>query len=215
MVEAAEEAATPNKDDDFFSSWDKPAIKRPTPPPSRTATPPVIGRTASPLTPGAGNGIDRSKSPLSSAASTPAAAPTPTASRITKSSELRAAGPRKSGVLGARKGKLNAVKGGAIDFDAVEKKAKEEAERIAKLGYDPDAEADKKKDASAVKKAATPAASDAKSAPRSSGDVERLGLGMARLGFGQTAAAAPAKAAPKRMGFGAMGAAPAVGACFP
>ncbi|KAJ4139130.1 ADP-ribosylation factor GTPase activating protein, ER-Golgi transport [Fusarium oxysporum] len=34
-------AATPagEPDDDFFSSWDKPAIKRPTPPVSRTGTP--------------------------------------------------------------------------------------------------------------------------------------------------------------------------------
>ena len=30
-------------DDDFFSSWSKPMIQKPTPPPSRTATPPVIG----------------------------------------------------------------------------------------------------------------------------------------------------------------------------
>ena len=44
-------------DDDFFSSWDKPAIKRPSNPPSRTGTP--AQRTGSPFlnAPGAnGNG---------------------------------------------------------------------------------------------------------------------------------------------------------------
>jgi ADP-ribosylation factor GTPase-activating protein 2/3 len=44
--------------------------------------------------------------------------------------------------LGAKKTKLGAKKvtGDVIDFDAAERKAKEEAERIAKLGYDPEAE---------------------------------------------------------------------------
>src|SRR6266536_1160803 len=51
-------------EDDFFSSWDKPSIKRPTPPISRTATPPVAGRTPSPFlnagnSNGNGNGIAR------------------------------------------------------------------------------------------------------------------------------------------------------------
>jgi ADP-ribosylation factor GTPase-activating protein 2/3 len=212
VVEGGEEAvATPDKEDDFFSSWDKPAIKRPTPPPSRTATPPVVGRNPSPLTPGAvaaGNGIDRSKSPLGGAAATPAA------SRITTSSALRskpgATGARKSGVLGAKKGaKLGAKKIGAgetIDFDEAEKKAKEEAERIAKLGYDPEAEdvAEKKTE---VKVAPVPAAEPARGHARNSSDVERLGLQMNRLGFGQVAGAKVAAPAKKMGGFGSTSAA--------
>lgn len=204
MVEAAEDlTTTPNKDEDFFSSWDKPAIKRPTPPPSRTATPSIIGRTPSPLNSPAASAISRSKSPLS-ATSTPA-------SRTTTSSALRTkagtTGARKSGVLGAKKGaKLGAKKigaGEAIDFDEAEKKAKEEAERISKLGYDPDAETDKKKETVKIV-APTPSATATRGHQRNSSDVERLGLQMNRLGFGQVAVSQPAKAAPKRMGFGSV-----------
>jgi ADP-ribosylation factor GTPase-activating protein 2/3 len=218
VVEGVEEAAaTPEKDDDFFSSWDKPAIKRPTPPPSRTATPPVVGRTPSPLTPGvanSGNGIARSKSPLGAAAA-------PAAPRTTTSSALRtkasSTGARKSGVLGAKKGaKLGAKKiGGSevIDFDEAEKKAKEEAERIAKLGYDPDADNDTGKTDKGKIAAPTPASptsAAAKGHARNSSDVERLGLQMNRLGFGQVAGAAAAKAPAKKMGgFGSTGAAAA------
>ncbi|KAI5845359.1 hypothetical protein BZA05DRAFT_148515 [Tricharina praecox] len=215
VVDGGEEvAATPDKDEDFFSSWDKPAIKRPTPPPSRTATPPVIGRTASPLNPqaagngAAGNGIARSKSPLTGTATPPAAPRTTTSSALrTKSGTT---GPRKSGVLGAKKGKLGAKKlaGEIIDFDEAEKRAKEEADRIAKLGYDPDAEEDQKDKGKVVASTPTPA-SAAKGHQRNSSDTERLGLQMNRLGFGQVGggAGAAAKAAPKKMGgFGSVGA---------
>jgi ADP-ribosylation factor GTPase-activating protein 2/3 len=135
-------------EDDFFSSWDKPSIKRPTPPASRTATPPVVGRTPSPFLNAGnsnGNGIARSSSPLVNVEGAGSAAPAH--SRITSSAALRkgtttGAGPRKANVLGAKKTKLGAKKvtGDVIDFDAAERKAKEEAERIAKLGYDPEAE---------------------------------------------------------------------------
>ncbi|KAF8544029.1 hypothetical protein BDD12DRAFT_817619 [Trichophaea hybrida] len=206
VVETAEgeAAATPEKDDDFFSSWDKPSIKRPTPPPSRTATPPVIGRTPSPLTPGAANGAAGN------------------VSRTTTSSALRtktgAPGARKSGVLGAKKGaKLGAKKlggGEVIDFDEAEKKAKEEAERIAKLGYDPDAESETNKKDTGKSKIVAPTPTSQNSTQghqRNSSDVERLGLSMNRLGFGQVAGSQPAKAAPKKMGgFGSVGASASV-----
>src|SRR3954468_15132524 len=93
-------------DDDFFSSWDKPSIKRPTPPISRTATPPVVGGTPSPFlnagnANGNGNGIARTSSPLVNVEGSSA----PSASRITSSAALRktattGAGPRKANVLG-------------------------------------------------------------------------------------------------------------------
>lgn len=216
MVDGGEEAtATPKEDDDFFSSWDKPAIKRPTPPPSRTATPPVVGRSSSPLNPASnGNGIARSKSPLNpgSGASTPAEEK-PAAPRTTTSSALRnktgSATSARKGVLGAKKTqKLGAKKVGAaevIDFDAAEKKAKEEAERIAKLGYDPDAEEEKPKATEIGKGKAAVQTPSSPQHSRKSSDAERLGLQMNRLGFGMTAGTAP-KAAPKKMGgFGSVG----------
>jgi ADP-ribosylation factor GTPase-activating protein 2/3 len=103
---------------------------------------------------------------------------------------------------------LGAKKAGApIDFEAAEKKAREEEERIKQLGYD----AEREREEAAAKAAAAAAA--AKTAPvsapsggaikstagdkTSSADVERLGMGFGRLGFGQVAsgpsAPAPAK----------------------
>jgi len=212
-------------DDDFFSSWDKPAVKRPTPPISRTATPPVVGRTPSPFlnagTGGAnGNGIARTSSPLAGGDNKPAA------SRITSSAALRkagtAAGPRKANVLGAKKTKLGAKKvtGDVIDFDAAERKAKEEAERIEKLGYDPDAEdVETKKTGSSNKELPkiaaptpiSPAAArgsfgSAQGRERTNSELERLGMGMGRLGFGQVGGGKPAATAQKKMGgFGSVG----------
>ncbi|EPE02333.1 arf gtpase-activating protein [Ophiostoma piceae UAMH 11346] len=216
--------------DDFFSSWDKPAIKKPTPPVSRTATPPVVGRTPSPfLNAGANANKDRSPSPLAGAAGE---APKPAASRITHSSALKktTTGPRKSNVLGAKKigtTKLGIKKvtADAIDFDEAEKKAKEEAERIEKLGYDPEAEeaAAKKSTSSAAASAKTtdiksptpvsPASGGYGSAShtreKSASEMERLGMGMGRLGFGQVggrAGAASSSANKKNAGgFGSVG----------
>lgn len=210
-------------DDDFFSSWDKPAIKKPTPPISRTATPPVIGRTSSPFPNNNGaNGKDiaRTASPLAKTE-----APAPTASRITSSAALRktsgAPGPRKANVLGAKKvPKLGAKKltADVIDFDEAEKKAKEEAERIAKLGYDPDEEADAKKAAATKAEGSggaivspTPVSParggyGSHSREKSASEIERLGMGVARLGFGQVGGS-KAAAAPKKNsgGFGSVG----------
>ncbi|KJZ79832.1 hypothetical protein HIM_00546 [Hirsutella minnesotensis 3608] len=212
-------------DDDFFSSWDKPAIKRPTPPISRTATPPVVGRTPSPLVSG-GNGISRTSSPFAKPDGTGEAKPS--ASRITTSAALRkttssaAGGPRKASILGAKKTtKLGAKKvtSDVIDFDEAEKKAKEEAERIAKLGYDPEAEEEQGAKAAASSTAAaalmapTPmsppaAGSSTHTRQKSNAEVERLGMGFGRLGFGQVGGAKAAQAAPAKKnagGFGSVG----------
>ena len=215
-------SSTPaDTEDDFFSSWDKPSIKRPSNPPSRTGTPPVVSRTGSPFLNAGANGA-RSKSPLSDKEKE-SASPAPTAIRsgtaVRKTSSTATA--KKGSVLGAKKApKLGAKKvGGAetIDFDEAEKKAKEEADRVEKLGYDPEAEkaeADAKAKATSAT-AATPIASPTPISPnkgsiastskpqeRSSGDVERLGMGIGRLGFGQTSKPATA---PKKLGFGAVG----------
>lgn len=242
---SADGSSTPagEPEDDFFSSWDKPAIKKPTPPVSRTATPPVVGRTPSPFLAAGSNGKDiaRSASPLSKVETAddakPATTAAPTASRITTSAALRktsatggAAGPKKANILGAKKvgPKLGAKKLGAsaevIDFDEAEKKAKEEAERIAKLGYDPDAEEAKPaaKAGSSLSSASgsgilspTPVSptsarggygSASHTREKSASEMERLGMGIGRLGFGQVGANKAAAGAKKSAGgFGSVG----------
>ncbi|KAI4156498.1 MAG: hypothetical protein LQ340_000224 [Diploschistes diacapsis] len=235
--------------DDFFSSWDKPAIKRPSNPPSRSATP--ITRTASPfLKPGGSSA--RSTSPSEGTDATdPATQPPASAPRTISSSALRktaataspsaGGGPKKTNILGAKRGpKLGAKKLGtassgadAIDFDEAEKKAKEEAERIAKLGYDPDAEDAPASGRGGVGSSGGGSAAESLDKPgvalkspvavdpakngraaktgaahqRSASELERLGMGIGRLGFGQTAGSA-AKAggtAKKGLGFGSVG----------
>ncbi|KAL4863870.1 hypothetical protein BDV12DRAFT_176954 [Aspergillus spectabilis] len=208
-------------DDDFFSSWDKPSIKRPSNPPSRTGTPPVVSRTASPFLNAGANG-SRSKSPLSASdKDSPSPAPAAIRASATVRKPSGAATAKKGSVLGAKKPtRLGAKKvGGAelIDFDEAERKAKEEAERIEKLGYDPEAEEAAAK-AKAPSTGATAIASPTPISPnkggfgstkasheRNSSDMERLGMGLGRLGFGQTVTSKPAAPAPKKLGFGAVG----------
>jgi hypothetical protein len=187
-----------------------------------------VSRTASPfLNPGTnGNGATRPKSPLAGSESDSSQA-NPAASRAIPSSAIRkttaSGAPRKANVLGAKKTqKLGAKKiggGDVVDFEAAEKKAKEEAERIAKLGYDPDAEEaaaeSKTKTAAVTEKtkivAPTPLSptrasfGSTKGPDHSASDMERLGMGVGRLGFGQVGAAKTAAPAPKRMGFGSTG----------
>ncbi len=223
-AEGAESGDTPaEEEDDFFSSWSRPAVKKLSPPISRTATPPVVGRTPSPfLNAQIGKDTARAASPL---AKGPDAEAKPAASRITTSAALRSSttGPRKANILGAKKvtSKLGAKKIGGggditIDFDEAEKKAKEEAERIEKLGYDPNEE-----EAPAAKAAAGKTDSAAIISPtpvsparggygssqareKSAAEVERLGMGIGRLGFGQVGK--PAAAQKKSAGgFGSVG----------
>lgn len=244
--------ATENADDDFFSSWDKPAIKRPSNPPSRVGTPTVVPRTGSPfLSAGTANGAAaRPKSPLNAtlgpAEVAQSSLPAPAAIRTTPASAIRktgptaggTAGPKRTNILGAKKNqKLGAKKvvGEEIDFEAAEKAAKAEAERIEKLGYDPDAEKaeeEKKSRAASIAAAAkqaeiaSPTATTATTASntkpphqRTPSEVERLGMGVARLGFGQVGKPAGATGgAPKKMGFGSIGASKAAakdGKVFP
>lgn len=125
------------------------------------------------------------------------------------------AGAKKGSILSSKKTqKLGAKKvtsADVIDFDEAERKAKEEAERIEKLGYDPEAEqaeAEAKEKAAATKIASpTPISPNrasfgatSKAPEKSSADVERLGMGIGRLGFGQVSKPAVAK----KPGFGAV-----------
>lgn len=216
--DAASTTPSAEQGDDFFSSWDKPTIKRPSNPPSRTATPSNISRTASPfLSAAAQNGR---KSPLNaSSTESGTAAPTSAPRTVTTSNAIRKTATstaRKTNVLGAKKNKLGAKKITAdsdIDFDAAERKAKEEAERIAKLGYNPDDDAEVAKAAGIIttepSKVVSPtpvnpsrSAANARGTEGSSAEVTQLGMGVARLGFGQTVSKQPAAAAKKAGGFG-------------
>lgn len=217
--------------DDFFLSWDKPTIKRPSNPPSRTGTPPIVSRTSSPFLSANQNGTaaagrPKSPSPLAAAELSEKTVPAPVVVRTTSSPAIRkgptAAGPRKTNILGAKRGqKLGAkqVIGDDIDFEAAEKKAKEEAERIEKLEYD--AEAEKAEEATKTKSTLTNNTKIAAPTPvspprtgygspqghqRSPSEIERLGMGMGRLGFGQTGSTKSSSApVPKKLGFGAVG----------
>lgn len=226
--DTADGTSTPagEPDDDFFSSWDKPAIKKPTPPVSRTGTPSVIGRTPSPFlkagdSNGAGKDIARTASPLSRTESSESK---PAASRITHSAALKkgTTGARKTNVLGAKKAgsKLGAKKvtTADIDFDEAEKKAREEAERIEKLGYNPDEEEAESKKAGANKGdsgnivSPTPVSpprggygSASHTREKSASEMERLGMGMGRLGFGQIGGNKPAAQKKAVGGFGSVG----------
>ena len=211
--------------DDFFSSWDKPAIKRPSNPPSRTGTP-GITRTASPFLGANGNGPARSKSPLTASEPAP-----PTAARTTSTAALRkttTSSKPKSNILGAKKTKLGAKKvdASALDFDEAEKKAREEAERKERLGYDPDEDTTP---APVQIKAPEPEPSMPTSfqptsnglPPRPKGDygsgsqrarneeMDKLAMGTRKLGFGQVGGGVKT-AAPKAktMGFGSTTRAP-------
>ncbi|KAL9083043.1 MAG: hypothetical protein Q9159_006022 [Coniocarpon cinnabarinum] len=209
-------------DNDFFSSWDKPTIKRPSNPPSRVGTPSQAGRTGSPfLNAGPNGGPNRPKSPLKSAGSEENGADkksTPAVAAVRKTPTASANKP-KANILGAKKKGLGAKKvtnTEDLDFEEAERKAREEAERIEKLGYNPDEETP----APAQQAKDTPASSNAAPAPqiaapqpvnashhRASSDVERLGMGVNRLGFGQMkkgpGAATAAKSKPMG-GFGAV-----------
>jgi len=125
-------------------------------------------------------------------------------------------------VLGAKKvQKLGAKKitSDVIDFDEAEKKAKEEAERIEKLGYDPEAEEEANVKQSGKGEASniispTPVSpsrtgyGSGHSREKSASEIERLGMGVARLGFGQVGGGKPAASAAQKKsggGFGSVG----------
>ena len=146
--------------------------------------------------------------------------PAPPVIRTTSSSVVRKGGPRKANILGAKNGqKMGAKPVGEIDFEAVERKAREEAERIEKLGYDAEAEkAEALKDQPKLTGKTNIAAPTTISPPkagyasqqspqRRTSEVARLGMGMGRLGFGQTGNNQPVNAPiSSKLGFGAVGA---------
>ena len=181
-----------NSSDDFFSSWDRPLVKKPTPPVSRSATP-----------------INRNSSPLTKSAAKPAdAAATTTTSRIVPAAKKsNILGTRKTGnssILNTKKPKFVAKKvtGDEIDFEAAEKAAKEEAEHISKLGYNPNEDAAPVSAASNVtvhKLASTSTTSNSTASSNvSAPKTEEVRKKFVKLGFGADFGARCPLRAPRR-----------------
>ena len=192
------------KDDDFFESWDSTPAQ--TPKTSSTSSPAVssppvfgLGGAAKP-TPAAAPRTVTSSSLRTS--STPSGNSTSTSSTsrprtlgATRQTSSTSSTPTTSS-LGATKvskmgaSKLGGVKkGGAINFEEAEKRAKDEEERIKRLGYDRRKEEEEQAAAALAAKNAPAKSStngSGKAAPvKKDSDVERLGMGVRKLGFGQ------------------------------
>lgn len=205
---AAAQPSTGGDEEDFFSSWDKPTPKaKPASPPSKPAAPPSIGRTVSapasaspPSAPVAA--APRTVTSSSLRSNTTSAAST---ARALTSSSTSSTGTGAGAARPAKKG-LGAKKAAPVDFAEAERRAAAEAERVRQLGYDrerEEAEAQAAREAAALdlkNKSAAATSAGAKSAGSTSGansaDVEKLGTGMKRLGFGGMPSAQPA--APKK-----------------
>lgn len=193
LTPMATQTSTPaEKDDDFFESWDK-AKATPSPRPSKPS---------SPAPPSIGVG----------AAATKAA----TGPRTVTSSSLRTGGAKPAArpmKLGSKLGgsKLGAKKAAApIDFEEAQRKAREEEERIKRLGYDKkkeeeEAAALKQREEEERRKNQAAGISNSRSAtPLSSSrkKVEEEKPVPVKLGFGQVASTAPPpKAAQKARAF--------------
>lgn len=190
--------SAPQTEEDFFSSWDKPAPAKPTSPSATSTVPPVVGRPVSRMVTSTSLRSTSSSTVNSSAklgasrlnSSGPAATTLTNASATAKKSKL--------GGLGAKKAAT------PIDFAEAERKATEEAERIKQLGYDRQREEEEERarqqaeqaaQANAKGKAATTSPTTTTIPGRvdvqkgNSQDLERLGMGFRKLGFGGVPAA--------------------------
>ncbi|KAF9198316.1 ADP-ribosylation factor GTPase activating protein, ER-Golgi transport, partial [Haplosporangium sp. Z 27] len=195
-------ASTPSAEDDFFNNWDQPKKATSTTSSPRTIAPPSIGFGAtSPTTPTTGSRTSST------------AASRPVKSTLTS--------VRKTGTA-SKPMKLGAKKAGGISFEEAEARAKAEAERIEKIGFEAaEEERLQKLEAERLREEAAAAAASGRSqnsannarsnyyqantadrSRTSSEDLERLGMGMGRMGFG---AAPSSKPASTRPGFGSMG----------
>ncbi|KAH9849451.1 hypothetical protein C2E23DRAFT_761853 [Lenzites betulinus] len=205
-VDSASVPAAKADDDDFFSSWDKPTAPKPAATSSKPTPPPVIGRSASASSAPTGPRTVSSASLRSNSATTAGSRPASKlgASRLNSTASVgstASAGPKKT-----KLGGLGAKKAAPVDFAEAERKAAEEAERIKQLGYDREREkaeeaerirlaVESTKSAAAIKAKSpvTKATPAVPAAPKGNAqDLERLGMGMKRLGFGAVPAAAAA-----------------------
>ncbi|KAF8263696.1 hypothetical protein EI94DRAFT_1740325 [Lactarius quietus] len=194
-VDTSKSAAQPSAaadEEDFFSSWDKPAPKaKPASPPPKPTAPPSIGRTVS------------APAPSPRPPQLPQhLVPSPGGARTLTSSSTSSSGTGAGAARPVKKG-LGAKKAAPVDFAEVERRAAAEAERIRQLGYDrerEEAEAQAAREAAALElknKNTTATSSGAKqtaSPGANAADVEKLGTGVKKLGFGalpRAQAAAP------------------------
>ncbi|KIM83564.1 hypothetical protein PILCRDRAFT_819204 [Piloderma croceum F 1598] len=207
------------EDEDFFTSWDKPSSKPGTPALSPPPSPlPILGRSASAassttsiVSPAprtiTSNSLRSSSTPVSGRGAKLGA------SRLTSSTSISSTSSVGASSTAAKKSKLGglgAKKAAApIDFAQAERKALEEAERIKQIGYDrqrEEEEAKAKKESEKVQaatsakakpaesgngKATTPVSVRADAPKGNSQDLERLGMGFKKLGFGAVPSGAP------------------------
>lgn len=215
VVEGASESlVTPGpqggEEDDFFSSWNKPATPKSPAFVSSKPTPPILGRAASASasvdSPPASPRTISSSSLRSGTSSGAGARPTSKlgASRLTSSSTSVVSSSTTSAPKKSKLGGLGAKKAAApLDFAEAERRAAEEVERVRQLGYDREREKAEEEEkakkeieaATANAKAKTTAkvvlASPVDVRPKGNAqDMERLGMGMKRLGFGGVPVAA-------------------------
>lgn len=185
--------STSQADDDFFSSWDKPATAKPASSSTTTTAPPTVGRPA-PRTVTSSTLRSTSSSAVNSSAKLGASRLNSSGSGTTTSANASAAAKKtKLGGLGAKKAAA------PIDFAEAERKAADEAERIKQLGYDRQREEEEERARQQTEQAAQ-ADAKAKAVNTSppvttilgkvdvqkgnSQDLERLGMGFRKLGFG-------------------------------
>ncbi|KDQ51587.1 hypothetical protein JAAARDRAFT_41056 [Jaapia argillacea MUCL 33604] len=217
FVEGMTESSTPSLDqpaeeEDFFTSWDKPKTPTtsgtPSPKPSSPVPPPVLGKAA-PRT-------VTSSSLRSTSTSATTSKPKLGASRLNSASSLTPSSasttPGGGSGVGAKKSKLGGLgarKASPLDFEAAAQKAAAEAERVKQLGYDrqreAEAEEQRRKEAELLEAAAKIKAREMGGKEGVTGgagggkEVERLGMGIKRLGFGgMPVANAPASSSSSR-----------------
>jgi len=226
-----EEAKSPSrtKEEDFFNTWGKSKASPTNGTSAKPATPialtPNSSRPTTPRVPSPALSSSSMTSSSNVAQHTPivAVGEAPlTTSRTTSASIMKSgtatSGSLRTSKLGAQrtpagasagvagKAKLGAKKANVtINFEEAERKAREEEERIKKLGYDSLKEAQEAEAAAARlatqqrEQASTASTNRSAVSPSSSGfgatkpghtrresDTDRLGMGMKKLGFGQT-----------------------------
>lgn len=207
-------SSSANTEDDFFDSWDKPKAQ-PTPAQSRPAATPASVSLNSSLRSSTTTTSSAPTGPRTVSSASLRGSGTTSTSGASSRSKLGAQRTTGTGASAGGRSKLGAKKAASgINFEEAERKAKEEEERIKKLGYDAQREAEEAEAASAASDAkASAAAESARAPPRTStssdtrispngkgharrdSDTQRLGMGMTRLGFGQVSGMSGAESA--------------------
>jgi ADP-ribosylation factor GTPase-activating protein 2/3 len=198
------------EDEDFFTSWDKPTPPRSGSAPSSKPVTPAISRSASPAIAPAASVAAAPRTVTSSSLRAGPGATGPRKSGLGGASRLSSSSATTTTTTSAapKKAKLGGLGGvkkvAAVDFEEAERKAAEEAERIKQLGYDRQREEEEeaaRKEAEKARKAtelrSTNPAKTFNEPPNNSvskfataksngnsAEVDRLGMGLGRLGFG-------------------------------